>query len=144
MGTFSGSNYLIVTDLAGNASQIDLSTGILLDSINMKAYLTNKSSVGMSLLLNNRTSYFLYNTVNKAIFYADITPDNSKNQIVLSCFNMFYYNNTLQGCKPCSSTCATCDPLTGSCLTCINQYFNSEGDCLSCFFDSRGLTDHFH
>lgn len=64
------SPYLLITDTAGNASQINLSTGLLLDTINVASYLSNKSSVAMSLLLNNRTSYYLYNTVNSVIFHA--------------------------------------------------------------------------
>lgn len=143
VGSFDHSSYLIITDTAGNATQIDLDTGILLDSVSVEPYLAVKTSLGMSLLLNGPTSYFLYNTANSIIFYITVTPDSNTNQLVLSCINLFYYNSTQQECAPCSSTCATCDPLTGKCLNCINQYFNSDGSCQSCYFNPEGLTDHF-
>lgn len=134
---------MIVTDTAGNTTQIDLDTGILLDSINVEPYLSVKTSLGMGLLLNSPTSYYLYNTANSVIFYISVTPDSDRNELILSCINLFYYNNTQQECTPCSSTCSTCHPLSGKCLSCINQYFNSDGSCESCYFNSAGLTDHF-
>jgi hypothetical protein len=143
LGYFQNSSFLIVTDQRGNISQIDLSTGLLLDSLNVKPYLANKANVAMSILLNNQTSYYLYNSANSAIFYATVTPIDTQNKVVLSCLNLHYYNNTLQSCASCSSSCATCDSLTGECSGCVEQYFVADGECLSCFYDSRGLTEHF-
>lgn len=132
-----------MTDKAGNASQIDLTSGILLDSLNISPYLADKTSLGMSLLMNSPDSYFLYNTANSAIFYAQATPDSTKSKVILRCINLHYYNNTMQGCEACSSSCATCQPLTGKCIDCITKYFNTGGECRSCFYDSKGLTDSF-
>ena len=91
-----------MTDKEGNTSQIDLSTGILLDSISMAAYLPHKSDVAMSLLISSTNSYYLYNTENRAIFYVEVTPTNTQNQIVLKCFNLEFYSSTMQTCLPCS------------------------------------------
>jgi hypothetical protein len=143
IASMPGSPYLLITDTAGNASQINLSTGLLLDTINVASYLSNKSSVAMSLLLNNQSSYYLYNTVNSAIFHASVDSTSTTDQIVLSCFDMHFYDSQQQLCKPRGSSCTTCNPLSGLCMTCIAQYFNTKGRCLSCFYDSGGLTDHF-
>ena len=53
MRNYHSNSFLIVTDRRGNVSQIDLSTGVLLDSLNVEPYLAAKSNVSMSLLFNN-------------------------------------------------------------------------------------------
>lgn len=132
-----------MTDKAGNVSQIDLETGILLETVNVEPYLSAKTSLGMSLLLDSQTSYYIYNTANRVIFSIVVNPNITTDALILSCLNLHYYNDTQQGCAACSPTCGTCHPLTGECLDCIDQYFNSGGVCESCYFNSNGLTDHF-
>ncbi len=100
--SFSNSNYLIISDTIGNVSQIDLTTGILLDSTNMKSYLSNKSNVSMSILLNNLVSFYLYNSVNSVIFYLEINPSDTKRTVTLYCYSMFYYDSNSQLCSPCN------------------------------------------
>lgn len=53
LGNYHNSPYLIVTDQNGNVSQLNLSTGILMDNINVEPYLADKNNLAMSLLLNN-------------------------------------------------------------------------------------------
>ena len=53
IGNYPNSHYLIVSDQRGNVSQLNLSSGILMDSISVEPYLPIKSDVSMSLLLNN-------------------------------------------------------------------------------------------
>ena len=142
--TYPDSKYLIVTDRRGNVSQIDIDNGTLVDSINVKPYLANKTNTAMSILFSNASSFYIYNTLNSAIFFVTTTSPTSQNTIVLNCFDLYFYNNTLQECSPCSRSCATCDQLNGSCIDCIGQYFNDNGQCLSCFYNSRGLTDKFN
>ena len=143
METYPGSSYLIVTDKRGNVSQIDIDNGTLVDSVNVKPYLKFKDKSSMSLFFNNASSFYIYNTANAIIFFISTTSPNSQNKIVLSCFDFYFYNNTLQQCQPCSSSCTTCNQLNGDCIDCIPEYFKDQGQCISCFYDSRGLTDKF-
>ena len=95
LGNYHNSPFLIVTDRNGNVSQLNLSTGILMDSTNVEQYLPNKNNLAMSVLLNTETSYFIYNSANSQMFFASVTPNNVYDQIILQCLNLHFYNNTL-------------------------------------------------
>ena len=77
VGTYSGSSYLIVTDKRGNVTQIDLDNGTLVDSVNVNPYLANKTNPAMSLLFNNASSFYIFNTLNSAIFFISTTSPTS-------------------------------------------------------------------
>jgi hypothetical protein len=66
-----------VTDKRGNVTQLDIDNGTLVDSINLKPYLVNKTNPAMSLLLNNASSFYIFNTLNSAIFFISTTTPTS-------------------------------------------------------------------
>lgn len=107
-----------------NLVQIDVKTGILIDSISASQYMTNKNSMSLSIVYDTALGFFAYNQANSIVFYVYASTISVKDILILQCLSMNYYNTTYQQCQACSSNCTTCDPINGSCLTCIDGYYN--------------------